>query len=180
MPSVITHGLVGAAGAAIISRDKNEWKKLAIPAALCAALPDADAIGFKFGVAYGSLLGHRGITHSILFAAITGFVAASLFSRKEIFRKEWFRLFAFFTIITATHGILDTFTSGGMGIALLSPIDDTRYFSPFTPIRVSPIGVRAFFSRWGAEVLKSEFTWVWLPAASIVAVKKLIDKLIRG
>jgi inner membrane protein len=108
------------------------------------------------------------------------FVVASLFSGKKIFRKNWFRLFSFFSTITATQGILDTFTSGGMGIALLSPIDNTRYFSPYTPIKVSPIGVKAFFSHWGAEVLKSEFTWVWLPAASIVALKKLIDKLIRG
>jgi inner membrane protein len=48
-------------------------------------------------------------------------------------------------------------TSGGLGIALFAPFDNTRYFYSFTPIKVSPIGVEAFFSARGLAVLKSEF-----------------------
>ena len=44
------------------------------------------------------------------------------------------------------------------------PVDNTRYFAPLTPIRVSPIGAD-FFSARGLETLWSEFAWVWLPCA---------------
>jgi inner membrane protein len=60
-------------------------------------------------------------------------------------------------------------TDGGLGIAFFSPFDRTRYFLPWRPIRVSPIGVASFFSRWGLEVLASELVYVWLPVAATVA-----------
>jgi inner membrane protein len=33
-------------------------------------LPDADVLAFKPGVAYGNIFGHRGFTHSLLFAFV--------------------------------------------------------------------------------------------------------------
>jgi inner membrane protein len=57
-----------------------------------------------------------------------------------------------FFLITASHGILDAFTNGGLGIALFSPFDNSRYFFPFRPIQVSPIGA-GFFSMRGLRVL---------------------------
>ena len=68
------------------------------------------------------------------------------------------------------HGVLDALTDGGLGVALLATIKDTRYFFPFRPIRVSPIGIRQFFSPRGAEVIGSELTWVWLPAVLLAAI----------
>ncbi|HEU4994167.1 MAG TPA: metal-dependent hydrolase [Gemmatimonadaceae bacterium] len=38
--------------------------------AACAALPDLDAIGFWMGIPYDHMLGHRGLTHSLTFAAL--------------------------------------------------------------------------------------------------------------
>jgi inner membrane protein len=58
---------------------------------------------------------------------------------------------------------LDAMTDGGLGIALLSPFDNHRYFFPWTPIVVSPIGLRGFFSNWGLRVMISEITYVWAP-----------------
>jgi inner membrane protein len=58
---------------------------------------------------------------------------------------------------------LDAMTDGGLGIALLSPFDNHRYFFPWTPIVVSPIGLRGFFSHWGLMVMISEITYVWAP-----------------
>jgi inner membrane protein len=43
--------------------------RLCLVGAVCAALPDIDVIGFRFGIDYGALLGHRGFTHSLAFAA---------------------------------------------------------------------------------------------------------------
>src|SRR5260370_4302014 len=56
-------------------------------------------------------------------------------------------------------------TDGGLGVAFFSPFDNHRYFLPWTPIRVSPIGAGRFFTHRGLEVLQSEFLWIWLPAA---------------
>jgi inner membrane protein len=67
-------------------------------------------------------------------------------------------------VATASHGVLDAFTDGGLGVAFFAPFDGTRYFFPVRPIRVSPIGVARFFSRTGMEVLSSEMIWVWIPS----------------
>src|ERR1700722_19787609 len=64
---------------------------------ICAIIPDADVIGFKFGIAYGSTFGHRGFTHSILFAIIIGFIAAWMFTRTTtIDRKQLWRFVVYF------------------------------------------------------------------------------------
>jgi len=65
-------------------------------------------------------------------------------------------------VSTASHGLLDACTDGGLGVAFFSPFDTTRYFFAFRPIAVSPIGVR-FFSERGISVLWSELVWVWIP-----------------
>jgi inner membrane protein len=36
----------------------------------CSILPDIDVLGFRLGIRYGDFWGHRGFTHSFLFAAI--------------------------------------------------------------------------------------------------------------
>jgi inner membrane protein len=102
------------------------------------------------------------------------FVVTVFLRSAEIFSRDWFFYFAFFFLLSASHGILDAFTNGGLGIALLSPFDPTRYFFPWTPIMVSPIGLKAFFSKWGLMVMKSEFLWVWLPSFFIVVVSTVI------
>ena len=67
-------------------------------------------------------------------------------------------------LATASHGILDATTDGGLGIAFFSPFSNARYFLPWRPIAVSPIGVAAFFSERGLNVLRSEFKCIWLPS----------------
>lgn len=62
------------------------------------------------------------------------------------------------------HGFFDAMTNGGLGVAFFAPFDNTRYFLPWQPIQVSPIGVANFFSEWGLSVIISEFLWIWLPA----------------
>jgi len=63
---------------------------------------------------------------------------------------------------------------GGLEIPLLSPFDNTRYFFPWTPIVVSPIGIGSFFSQWGLTVIKNELLWIWLPSFLIVVVSMII------
>jgi inner membrane protein len=83
-------------------------------------------------------------------------------------RQKWtkFLLLCYFFAVTASHGVLDAMTDGGFGIAFFAPFDDTRYFFPFRPIKVSPIGL-AFLSAHGLDVVWSEFLWVGIPSSII-------------
>ena len=66
MPSAFTHAFAAAAlGTVIIP----EQRRLIALGALCAVLPDADVVGFSVGVPYEHVLGHRGLSHSLAFAA---------------------------------------------------------------------------------------------------------------
>lgn len=134
-----------------------------------AALPDADAFGFMMGVPYGSFCGHRGFTHSLPFALIISLLTVRFaFAKTPTFSRHWFLLVLYFFLIVASHPALDAMTTGGLGVALLSPFDTGRYFFPWRPIRVSPIGIKAFFGTWGLRVIGSEMLWVWLPSSFVV------------
>ena len=175
MPSIPTHFLVGAAlGQAAGQRLRGNWRFWAA-ALVCSALPDVDVIGFEFGVRYGALWGHRGMTHSILFAVVAGIVAGSWFGGS---RLEKIGQRVLFFLITASHGALDAMTNGGLGIAFFSPFDTTRYFLPWRPVLVSPIGA-AFFSSRGLVVIWSEMFWVWGPTLAVglilYACRRLLD-----
>jgi inner membrane protein len=166
MPSIFSHAIfAAAAGRAYTSRrlPLRFW----VLTALCAMLPDADAVGFAFGVRYGSMFGHRGITHSIAFSLLAGALAAMLcFERVPGFKRG--RLILYFALATFSHPLLDMLTNGGLGVALLAPFSAERYFLPWRPIEVSPIGL-GFFSERGLEVMASELVWVWIPAGLLLA-----------
>jgi len=45
-------------------------KRVWLVDAVCSVIPDLDVIGFQFGIRYGDFWGHRGFTHSLVFAAV--------------------------------------------------------------------------------------------------------------
>ena len=137
--------------------------------AVCAMLPDADVIGFSFGIRYEDMFGHRGFSHSFFFAAIVGAIAAWRLHRPPVLM-----LFLWFAGVTASHGVLDAMTNGGRGIAFFAPFSNHRYFFPWRPIQVSPIGA-GFFSPRGLRVLASEAVWIWVPSA-IIAVSARVAR----
>ena len=132
-------------------------------------LPDADVIGLRLGVPYGGMLGHRGLTHSLIFACAVGLAAAAPFWAGA---RPWerFQIALCIALATASHGILAAFTNGGRGVAFFSPFDATRYFFPVTPIKVTPLGAQAFFSQRGLSVLASEIIWVWCPTLLVTGI----------
>lgn len=78
----------------------------------CAVLPDLDVIGFKLGIRYADLLGHRGFSHSLLFALLMGLFGAAL--------APWLRCsrpaaFGVGLAAVASHILLDAMTNGGLG-----------------------------------------------------------------
>ena len=162
MPTVITHPVAAIALAPWFRR--HIPSRAAVVGAICTIVPDGDVAAFGFGIPYAHPLGHRGFSHSILFALLLGaFVAVAFrtFAKRD---APVLSLFVYFTVCTLSHGVLDAFTNGGKGVGFFIPFDNARYFFPVTPIRVSPIGVEGFVAR-GVPVLVSEATWVWLPAA---------------
>ncbi len=137
--------------------------------AACSVLPDVDAVGFWMGVPYEHLLGHRGVTHSLAFAAAVGVLVVGVCFRGNEWVPDRRRLFLYFFLATASHGLLDAMTNGGLGVAFFAPFDNQRYFFPFRPIEVSPISIRGFFTKRGAEILANELVWIWLPCMAAAA-----------
>ena len=151
------HVAVGMAAARVYEGRRPSWRS-AVAWSAVSMLPDADVIGFSLGVRYEDPWGHRGATHSFAFAVIVG-LAAGLLARR--FKQPALRTGLFATVVLATHPLLDTLTDGGLGCALFWPFDLTRYFAPWRPIQVAPIGL-GFLSPYGAIVAMSEIV-LFLP-----------------
>jgi inner membrane protein len=160
VPTVITHALVPLT-VAIVAGSKRIPPRVAVTGLLLAMLPDLDVIGFRFGISYDAAWGHRGAMHSLAIGAIVVFGMAALV---PALRKGW--IMAFLLLAITSHGLLDTLTDGGRGVALLWPFDSARYFAAWRPIRVSPIGARFFTSR-GMVTAVSELQWIWLPCLAV-------------
>lgn len=169
MASAISHA-VAALGIGSCFYCSNTSKRVWLAGAICSVVPDLDVIGFRFGIHYGDFWGHRGFTHSLAFAAmLAGLVTATL-GRRGLTGIGRLALFAYLFLATASHGVLDAMTNGGLGVAFFSPFNNARYFLPWRPIRVSPIGIARFFSARGYSILQSEVLWIWLPAAVLAVV----------
>jgi inner membrane protein len=168
MPSAFTHAVAALALGSFLP-PTPERPRIWLAGALCAALPDLDVLGLALGIRYGDLLGHRGLTHSLAFAAALAALVTLACPRpaRGPAASRW-GLWTYLFLATASHGLLDMLTDGGLGVALFSPFDLQRLFFPWRPIAVSPIGVARFFSPRGFAVLASEVRWVWLPCALLI------------
>ena len=146
----IGHVAVGLAAARSYGATDSTGKLLPRMAAwsALALLPDADVIGFRFGIRYADAFGHRGASHSFVFcfglAVLLALCAAPFGARLA-------RLALYLAIVLVSHPLLDTLTDGGLGCALFWPFELQRHFAPWRPIPVAPIGA-AFFSDRGLRV----------------------------
>jgi inner membrane protein len=129
-------------------------------AALLPIVPDLDVFSTY---TYGGPLGHRGITHSLLFALLLSGVVAAATARW--FRVKWWSLMILFFLIVASHGLLDAMTRGGADIPFFWPLDG-RYGN-WGPLPVSDIAFDLPDPRYSRAV-RAELLWIWLP--TIVAV----------
>lgn len=146
----VGHVLVGAAAARFDLDGRREWRAwLAVGLAWSALslLPDVDVVGFLVGVPYEAPFGHRGATHSFAFACAVALVVW------VVTRARRTALLAL--AVVASHPLLDTLTDGGLGCALLWPVRESRFFAPWRPLPVAPIGP-AFLSAAGARVALAE------------------------
>ena len=89
-------------------------------------------------------------------------------------KKLWFLVIF---LSTVSHGILDAMTTGGMGVGFFIPFDNDRFFFPFQVIKVSPLGIKKFFSEWGIQVIFSEFKYIFIPCSLILLILYVFKKL---
>jgi inner membrane protein len=173
MASAFSHTFVAVALGSTYARRHMPWYFWGL-SITCAILPDADVIGFAMGVPYNSLWGHRGLSHSLCFAFVVGLGVVSLAFREYVaFSRAWWSHVLYFSMVTASHGVLDAMTDGGRGIAFFAPFDTTRHFFPWRPVRVSPISIWAFFSLRGLYILGTELVFIWLPTTLLCAVVRV-------
>ncbi len=178
MASALSHAAAALAIGAYFRRTSVPRKALLAGMAL-AIVPDLDALGYWMGVPYGSLFGHRGLTHSLAFAVAGGPTAAWIWCRSGSRGGNCAILGFYFALVLLSHGLLDAPTNGGEGVAFFSPFSSQRYFFPFRPIQVSPIGIGVFNAR-GLDILLSELRWVLLPAAALAAAGILLRRGARA
>ena len=175
MASAFSHAFVAAAFGRSFRHPVMNHRSLLL-GAFCAVLPDIDVIGFGYGVGYGDLWGHRGLTHSLLFAFLLSLLIVALCYRRES-KAVMAGMAVYLFLATASHAILDALTNGGLGVAFFSPVDPTRYFFPVRPIEVSPIGIGEFFSAQGWLVVRSELLWIWLPTLVLLFLWRALRRV---
>lgn len=179
MPTPLSHPAVPLAIAVGLGRGAVPARLLAA-GALASVLPDVDVVGLALGVPYAAALGHRGLSHSLAFAAGCGACAALL---HPWLRARAVTAFSFVLLACASHALLDACTDGGLGVALFWPLSSERWFAPVRPIQVAPLGLARMLSPRGAAVLRSELLRIWAPAgllAVALAGARRVARSARG
>ena len=179
MPSIFAHAVAGAAlGSAFAPA--RATRRVWIAAALCAALPDLDALGRPFGnLRIEAILGgHRGFTHSVAFAAVLAAFITWGFFRQSQWKgvRPW--LWATFFIATVSHGVLDALSTIGDGVAFWAPFSRTHYEFTWQPLGEIGPGPRG--PERGLAIVANELLWVGLPALIVVAIARLIRRSPRA
>lgn len=174
MPTLLGHAVVaGAAAEATHALGRRaglrhvEWTSLLV---LLSCLPDADVIMFAW-YRYEDPLCHRGISHSIVFAlALTALATLRVRAhcRDPQPRRFWLGIWGALAAVMTSHGVLDAFTDGGLGVLLFWPASAARWWIPWAPIPVSPISLH-FGPRMQGVMLVELVLLGPLLAAAIVA-----------
>ena len=163
MPSFLTHPAVPLTLGLALG-PKTAPPALIIAGVAASVLPDLDILTYAMGVPLSHEYGHRGFSHSIFFAVFVALLGAYLLRAYKI---PWHVTACFLFISAASHGILDAFTNGGHGIAFFWPWSESRHFSFYRVIEVSPIHTERMLPNRIKTVLLSELLWVWLPLTII-------------
>ena len=174
MASIISHAAAGAALSIAFAPDDAPGRYWPVAIAT-AVLPDVDSLLYYFRVSYSYTLSHRGFFHSPFLGLIISFLLMFFFFRDQtLFSARWFRYFFIFFLVWTSHGLLDALTNGGRGVAFFSPFSSERYFFPWTPIQVSPMRIKSFFTSRSWSVFKNELVWIWLPGLALVFLSRMV------
>jgi inner membrane protein len=133
MPTPISHAAVGFA--------VGTWAQPGIPrrrvclvAAACAAFPDIDVLAWPLHLSSSSPLGHRAITHSLVFALAGAVVATLLCFRGPQWTNGRARIAAVLALALLSHACLDALSTYSAGVEFLAPFSDQRFRFLWTPL----------------------------------------------
>ena len=147
MPSSIAHAAVAVIANPVLDRG-DRTRGIVWLAAAAAAAPDLDTVGWVFRGGRGPRSPeHRGISHSLLVAVSAAAVIKILWHWRQPLRSAA-RTFLYFALVIASHGLLDSLSSYGSGVALLAPFSAHRFSTPWSLFE-GPL---------------SEMLFLWLPA----------------
>src|SRR5258708_19720072 len=144
MPSVFSHAAASIGIGACFYRP-GVPSRVWVAGAVCSVIPDLDVIGFRFGIRYSDFWGHRGFTHSLLFAALLAGAALILGFPGGVTNLSRLSLWAYLFLATASHGALDAMTDGPLGVPFFPPFENSPSFFPLTPLPLSPTPLATFF-----------------------------------
>jgi inner membrane protein len=102
MASAISHA-IAAFGIGSAFNSAKQTKLVWVAGIACSVIPDLDVIGFRFGIRYGDFWGHRGFTHSFVFAALLAGLATVAIHWVYTETRR-LRLFLCLFVATASHG----------------------------------------------------------------------------
>jgi inner membrane protein len=127
-----------------------------------ALAPDADVIGVALGLDYHGHYGHRGYTHSLLFAGTLAAIA--FFVARRWGTRPWLTALLTFMAV-GSHGVLDAMTYRTRGVPFFWPLTDERFTFPWRHIPPAPMNSH-YLSRRGLEVAGVEMVY-FLPTVLI-------------
>lgn len=159
MATFVTHPLFGLGAAYAVSEPRRETRKFILLSVFCQWVPDADTISYLFPINETHPLGHRGLTHSAVFALLlAGAVVRVAYPRMRAGTAPWWGLLAWFFVITALHGVFDAMVDGRLGVAFFWPIDNTRFLLPWRPFFDVPIKASVLYGDvfWRAVLVECE------------------------
>lgn len=170
MATAFTHAIV-AAGLTGLAPKPIAKLRLCLCLMLVAILPDADVIAFKLDIAYGDVWGHRGITHSLVFALLLALPLSYLLVARQYWWRwqQWLVLLLLF-MATASHGVFDAMTNAGLGVGFYLPFENERYFFAWRPIIASTVNPLNFFNSTAWLILKTELLYIGLPSVVFYGV----------
>lgn len=126
MPTIVTHAAVPLCPG--LGPEHNTIAaRLLLAGTALAMLPDADVLAFQFGIAWGNIVGLRGVTHSLLFALVVPLLMA--WAGRHWFKARLLYCWAFLSVSLLSHSLLDAVTTGGRGAGWLWTWSEARFFA---------------------------------------------------
>ncbi len=204
MPSIITHAAVPLALWCAADRGRIPPRLLAA-GVIAAMLPDADVLAFALHIPYADAFGHRGASHSLLFAGVLAALAAVLAffgsgrpwsaPHSSGSRRPWSAVSCQPRLAPTKAGPTVTSTLQAAVFVFVCaashPLLDAMTSGGLGVALAWPWSEQRFFAPWrpirvspfapqffsarGVATLLSELRWVWLPLATAVVAWKLIQ-----
>jgi inner membrane protein len=163
MPDSFSH-IVAGLGAGSPIAPSAPTRRYWVCAGICAALPDIDWLWSFNGLPYDHWLAHRGLTHSLVFAAALAALVNWTVMRRAVPRDERWRSWVGLTLATASHGFFDALSTYGLGVAFFLPFTTRRFFFPWRPLSTGAALPKASFALKLLDTFGREFLFIWVPS----------------